>query len=71
MAVNAQMEARKEKQEKERAVREGELAWLQEFGGKSSRYEYGQLVSNHNQCLLNRRYQVGFGAEGPSAGPSS
>ena len=38
-AVNAQMEARKEKQERERALREEELAWLQEFDDRSSRYD--------------------------------
>ena len=40
------MAARREKQERERAVREEELAWLQEFDAKSSRYD--QLVSNFN-----------------------
>ena len=45
-AVRVQMAARREKQERERAVREEELAWLQEFDAKST--EYKQLGEKLN-----------------------
>ena len=48
--VRVQMVARREKQERERAVREEELAWLQEFDGRST--EYQQLKEKSSALRL-------------------